>query len=190
MAGYVGVDPSALAAVAGLLDDAALELRGCAALVAEAGAESTERSWVLSVAEWSEGEANDLRKRASVERALGLAAPFGGAQHGKGNKKHSDEEIARLRALLADKTIPRKVRTAAEEKIKEDAKGRRRRGSRYSGDTKKFSETQPPNIDPEKMKHGAEMGAALGGAAATLWWLGKLASPACGPAAPACALLL
>ena len=53
MAGYVGVDPSALAAVAGLLDDAALELRGCAALVG-LDDDTGERVKVTAVAEWAD----------------------------------------------------------------------------------------------------------------------------------------
>src|SRR2546423_12080012 len=111
MAGFVGVDPSALAALAGLLDDTALELRGCAALVGEAGAESTERLLVLSVADWAEGEANDLRRRSSLEHALGLRPPpFGGGQHGNNNHKISAEQRAQLEALIADNSTPEKIK--------------------------------------------------------------------------------
>ncbi|WP_345654406.1 golvesin C-terminal-like domain-containing protein [Streptomyces siamensis] len=46
---------------------------------------------------------------------------------------------------------------------------------------------EPPRVTvPEPVKVGVGA-AALG---TTLWWLGKLASPACGPAAPVCAVVL
>jgi hypothetical protein len=35
---------------------------------------------------------------------------------------------------------------------------------------------------------GAKVALGAGGAGAALWWLAKLASPLCGPAAPACAI--
>jgi hypothetical protein len=188
MAGYVGVDPSALAAVAGLLDDAALELRGCAALVDEAGAESTERLWVLSVAEWAESEANDLRKRSAVERALGLTPPpFGGTQHGNNNKKISAEERARLEALTRDPSASEKVKKAANRKIDADKKARGEKHSRLGKD-KKMS-AHPPVIDPAHLTKPAEYAGAGAASGMPLWWLGKLASPLCGPAVVACAVI-
>src|SRR5438270_5053001 len=111
MAGYVGVDPSALAAVAGLLDDAALELRGCAALVG-LDDDTGERVKVTAVAEWAENAARDLRQRAATDQTYELVRgprapwPWGGSQHGNNNHKISAEQRAQLEALIANDSVP------------------------------------------------------------------------------------
>ncbi|HET6353114.1 DNRLRE domain-containing protein [Streptomyces sp.] len=47
-----------------------------------------------------------------------------------------------------------------------------------------------PNPDPVTVPDEVKAGAGALAVGGTLWWLGKLLSPACGPAAPACAVVL
>ena len=72
MPGYVGVDPDALLGLAELLDDAALEMRGCAALVGQDGDDGTLRLHVVGVAEWAEHEASSIRQRATTAHTYDL----------------------------------------------------------------------------------------------------------------------
>jgi hypothetical protein len=192
MAGYVGIDPSALAAVAGLLDDAALELRGCAALV-DLDDDTGERVKVSAVAEWAENAAHDLRKRAAADQTYELLRgprapwPWGGSQHGNNNKKISAEERARLEALIADPTTSKKERAAAQRKVDADKKARHEKQSSLSHEDK--TPKQQRVVDPKDLEKPAEYAAAGATSGMLLWWLGKLASPLCGPAVVACAVI-
>src|SRR5256885_794434 len=105
--GFVGVDPSALVLLASELDDTALQLRACVAWIADAAGVDVagDRLHLLSVAEWAEREASDLRRRAVQARQTGLTWRWwAGPQRGWNNKKISADEIERLKQISADTT--------------------------------------------------------------------------------------
>ncbi|MER7752134.1 RHS repeat-associated core domain-containing protein [Kitasatospora sp. NPDC097643] len=112
----------------------------------------------------------------------------GRAKGGKQNKS-SSEFLG-----VGDDELKAMEKTATGEqkrKIQTELKSRRLKHSSLSGNQKKPKSARAQMHPPLNIRGGSGLGwgAAFAGGG-LLWWLGKAASPACGPALPVCAVVL
>ncbi|MDP9387814.1 MAG: hypothetical protein M3Q48_07755 [Actinomycetota bacterium] len=160
------------------------------------------------------------RQLADDERCDGDGSwppPFGGAQRGKKNLRLTDAEAQTETAkrLSSDSGAPKRTNKAAKSVLKKnekqsgDRRSRPRKDAKPSpadkaaarrarGEAKKTaaSKTAASKTAAKKAagkkarKSAARKGTTFAAVALGVWWAGKALSPACGPAAPACAVIL
>ena len=70
--------------------------------------------------------------------------------------------------------------------VGEDNFPNKSRGGSDSDTDQSGNTSNSTSVDPGTVAGGVAGGLAAGG---LIWWLGKLASPVCGPAAPVCAVV-
>ncbi|HSH61458.1 MAG TPA: RHS repeat-associated core domain-containing protein, partial [Acidimicrobiales bacterium] len=107
----------------------------------------------------------------------------GMAQHGKKNIRHSPEEVKRARQVIDEpwKHSTREINDA-QRVIRQQGKAEKARRSRQSREQKKEGRSE--------FRRNAGWAGAISGALVGAWWAGKWLSPACGPAAPVCVVVL